>query len=626
MTLIHSKNIDAVSRARRAPRPVASTGPGTDLRRIASAVQWALTRGRLPCGLAIAAAAFSSPAGAQSVDTSSVWNGATFIDSWGLPDTATYGQTITATNKQNQLSNFGFQLNAQGGGTPQYQAFVYQWDGGSNRITGSALYTSGVMTAPGGSAFVPVSFDVGKLSLTPNQQYVLFLTTSSVAQGGSSSYNWGSVVNTAYTGGQFVYQNNGAVFANLSSVAWSTIAQDLVFIATFIPVGEFVPVSNDITHGVATVLDQLVADPAIGAEMAAALDTLSGLSDEERAVAMNRLTPLANNALAKLGAGALEAGLSTVTGRLEGLRNAGALAWAPVEEKTTLAAVGPTGGLLEQNELRHGLWGKLFAANANQDAMDGFAGYEATTQGLTLGADTRLEQGTVVGGAFTYATTNIDQEDFMRGSGNDLQSYQATAYASHDFGAWYMEGMLAYARQNYESHRDTQVSGVAKADFDGDLYAARVVAGYPRALGEKLVVTPFASLEYSHMTQDGYEESGAGPLDLRVGRTTADRIRSGLGVRLIGEYEVSGKRLRPSVHVQWLHDFRNDGIATTANFIGGGAAFTTPGQEIAADSANVGLGLLFAVAKNAAVSVHYDFEGSDGFQSHTGQLVAQFWF
>ena len=39
-----------------------------------------------------------------------------------------------------------------------------------------------------------------------------------------------------------------------------------------------------------------------------------------------------------------------------------------------------------------------------------------------------------------------------------------------------------------------------------------------------------------------------------------------------------------------------------------------------------GVSLLFAVAKNAAVSVHYDFEGSDGFQSHTGQLVAQFWF
>ena len=128
----------------------------------------------------------------------------------------------------------------------------------------------------------------------------------------------------------------------------------------------------------------------------------------------------------------------------------------------------------------------------------------------------------------------------------------------------------------------------------------------------------------------------AGPGRIEVTQKN-NYVSKGLSPGLTYGDAVAIRRRFPELHMvsptisSWgtrmrLDDFKNDGIATTANFLGGGAAFTTPGHEIADDSANVGISLLFAVAKNAAVSVHYDFEGSDGFQSHTGQLVAQFWF
>jgi len=178
----------------------------------------------------VALLALSAPASAQIIDTNPQWNGITFISSWGVPNTATSGQTITPTGAQTRLSSFTFQLNQQSGTAPQYQAFVYQWDATNQRITGSALFASSVFTAPSGATFTPVTINTGNVVLTPGQQYVLFLTTSTITGQPPGSYRYGALTNnTAYGGGQFVFQNNGTTFNQLSANPWSSIAEDLAF-------------------------------------------------------------------------------------------------------------------------------------------------------------------------------------------------------------------------------------------------------------------------------------------------------------------------------------------------------------------------------------------------------------
>ena len=118
----------------------------------------------------------------------------------------------------------------------QYQAFVYQWDSINSRITGTALYSSGVVTAPSAATFTPVTFNTGSVLLTPGQQYVLFLSTSNQQPQANGTYKYGYLPNnTAYPGGQFVFQNNGANFGDLSATPWTIFTQDLAFMATFNP-------------------------------------------------------------------------------------------------------------------------------------------------------------------------------------------------------------------------------------------------------------------------------------------------------------------------------------------------------------------------------------------------------
>src|SRR2546423_7731695 len=137
--------------------------------------------------------ALSVPASAQNIDTFSQWNGSSFISSYGVPNTATYGQTFTPTGSQTRLNGFTVEVGFASAGIAS-QAFVYQWDSVNSRIIGPALFSSGTINVAAGAGFTAVSVNTSGVTLTPGQQYVVFLSTSNL-QGGApnSSSRWGAL-------------------------------------------------------------------------------------------------------------------------------------------------------------------------------------------------------------------------------------------------------------------------------------------------------------------------------------------------------------------------------------------------------------------------------------------------
>lgn len=169
--------------------------------------------------------AFAASAQAQ-INTIPGWNGSSFISSFGVTDTATYGETVTVAAGATALNSFSFEIGSCGANVT-LRASVYAWDG--TKATGSSLYQSAPMTVTNSSSYQLVTFNVGGITLTPGT-YVLFASTSQDQTGApSSACRWGSVANTAYAGGQFVFLNNGPNPAQWTSSAWSTIASDLAF-------------------------------------------------------------------------------------------------------------------------------------------------------------------------------------------------------------------------------------------------------------------------------------------------------------------------------------------------------------------------------------------------------------
>ena len=375
------------------------------------------------------------------------------------------------------------------------------------------------------------------------------------------------------------------------------------------------------------VLSATATDPG----MIAAIDTLNAMGASEQATALRRIAPDTGRAVRVAANQTVNGALDSVAVRLEGVRQQGFVVGL-VDElnkgKLKVASSGDMAGLLDADgSKKRSVWMKGFGAHDNQDQHAGYAGYDSTTWGMTFGTDTLLDNDWVVGAALTYARTGVSMNDFRSGDSTDINVYQATAYASRNFGPWYLDGMAAYARQQYGSSRNTTVSGVANADFSGDQMAVRVNAGWPFALNDSTTLTPMAGLEWNRLTQNGYTETGAGALSLTVQDASASRVRSLLGVSVSTRTELAnGVKLTPSAHLNWRHDLRNDGLNSTASFTGGGAAFVAPGQDLASNTYNLGAALVFRKSRAFTFTLQLDGEVASGYSAVAGQAVGQWLF
>lgn len=311
---------------------------------------------------------------------------------------------------------------------------------------------------------------------------------------------------------------------------------------------------------------------------------------------------------------------TSIGSRIDNLRDADLIAYAPASLKSMQANHrGVASGIVATKEIKHGAWVKAIGNTTRQDMRNGFDGYKSRSAGFTAGADTRLDNDMIVGGAFTYIDTDVNSRDTATGSGSDIQSYQTTGYLSRDYGTWHLDALLAYTKQQNKTQRLA-----ATGKFDGDVFSSRVTAGKRMAVANsKMVVTPFVSLQYDHLKLDGYTENGPGALT--VNRTTASRLTSGLGARLVTEATVAGRQVKPSLTAQWLHEFKQEGLSTSGT-VGGGGAFVSQGQKAVKNMLGLGSSVMVPVGRNAAVSVGYNYEGASKYQSHGYELVYQYWF
>lgn len=107
------------------------------------------------------------------------------------------------------------------------RAEVYAWNG--SEATGNALYESAPKTISfKDSAFHKETFAPG-VSVTPDTEYVLFLSTDKDYSECSGQYflDWGAVAaRKTQREGDFVYQNNAGDYANWTKNAWNHYGYD----------------------------------------------------------------------------------------------------------------------------------------------------------------------------------------------------------------------------------------------------------------------------------------------------------------------------------------------------------------------------------------------------------------
>lgn len=171
---------------------------------------------------------------AETISTLDQWDGSidSTVSPFGNPDTATYGQTISTGNLAQVLQSFTFNLTAL---DAAFTVEVGTWTG--SRV-GEVIYRSDPFNFTASSEFTAITASPD-VTLNANSQYVLYFTTSGIVGNTAGTNAWGFTADSAYTGGTFVYLNNGNDREQLTTAAWNTtLGGDLAFSATLAPVPE----------------------------------------------------------------------------------------------------------------------------------------------------------------------------------------------------------------------------------------------------------------------------------------------------------------------------------------------------------------------------------------------------
>lgn len=374
-------------------------------------------------------------------------------------------------------------------------------------------------------------------------------------------------------------------------------------------VGATVAGASDLgfTGNQATTLNALLASNSVAA---AAVQNYSRVSDIAKAT--EELRPEINGANIQASLGITERVFGLVDSHLSDTH------LAEITGKTGISTGEQTNGV--------GVWLEGIGMKSNQDRRESVDGYNTNAYGFALGVDKSLDHDIRAGAALSYANSTIKADGVNLGNHTDIDTYQATIYGSKLMGIWYLNGTLGLGLHQYDTKRQV-IGNTVSGSHDAWQYSAKLDAGYPLKLGSA-TFTPIGSLAYSHLSQDGFSESGVGALN--VASNNVDSFKTGLGAKAMIPLSTSGgfntALLGKAI---WSHEFSDVQQDTTANFVGGNTSFTTNGVSVARDGLNLGASLVLTHTDKDVVqnlSISYDADVKDQYLSHTARLQARFDF
>ncbi|WP_037449099.1 autotransporter outer membrane beta-barrel domain-containing protein [Skermanella stibiiresistens] len=279
------------------------------------------------------------------------------------------------------------------------------------------------------------------------------------------------------------------------------------------------------------------------------------------------------------------------------------------------------------------MWALPYLSTFTQDLKDGVSGYKADTRGLTVGADTVVADNLRVGLALGYATTDIDGKNQSVGDKSEVDSYQATLYASYNPAPFYVDAQLGYGFSNNDQTRRFSVtqpsSGFSSienltADYDSSSYRARITGGMTKTFSG-VELTPSLFLQYAYSETDSYKETGSNGAAMNSSDTTS--VQGGIGLRIAYPVAIDGGRLIPELRVGFTREFNDDAPSTGFSLVNlPELSSTITGAKPSQNIYNVGLGLTFLSNDKLSISGNYDYQGTDSSDGHVGYVRLRYKF
>jgi fibronectin-binding autotransporter adhesin len=337
------------------------------------------------------------------------------------------------------------------------------------------------------------------------------------------------------------------------------------------------------------------------------------------------IAPTADTAFTALGTAALEGAQqsnSLLLGHLANPQSGGNIesgaASPPATQATQLAF---NGGAEQLSQVVAALpaamsqLGGWFRGLGEFDHLSGSAsmpGFTTQAGGFLAGIDRPVADHLIAGIAAGYGHTDLSQGDGERGK---IDTPRLALYGSDDLGAWALDGTIGYGYDRIAATRAIAALGAtAISNHDGHEANAALQAR-TRLIAGGIAVTPAAGLQYTHLFETAFTESGASGFDLSVAKRNSDSLRPFLGVSAEESFTTAnGTMLTPEADLAYSHELFNTPPSLVA--VGGGS-FSVDGLTPSRDALTLGGSV------SAAMNDRLDLYAAYHATLPTGNLLAQ---
>lgn len=335
-------------------------------------------------------------------------------------------------------------------------------------------------------------------------------------------------------------------------------------------------------------------------------------TDVDLSIDPTTVAPTNDAAFTALGTAALmgaQQANATLLGHLAGLANGSETihtAFAATAPTTlamgggaeSLAGVLPT---LPEAVEKQGGWFRGIGDFARLDGNAAAPGFHTQAGGFLAGIDRPLGDNLTAGIAGGYTRTNVTVSD---GESGTLDTPRLMLYGSYRCGRWGFDATAGYAYDRIDAARPISSLGeTASSAHDGHEATGALQARTRYVLGGVTFV-PAVGLDYVHLFETAFAESGAPGFDLAVSSRNADSLRPFLGASAAKAFTTAGGTvLVPEADLGYSHELLNTAPASLVQV--GGGSFAVAGIVPSRDTLTLGGGLTATMSDRLALYADY---------------------
>jgi hypothetical protein len=210
----------------------------------------------------------------------------------------------------------------------------------------------------------------------------------------------------------------------------------------------------------------------------------------------------------------------------------------------------------------------------------------------SFGYDTTYGKNLVAGFGRDHAEVTTTSE-LIDGDGV-VSGFKHFAYGSYLQDEIYMDVAFFYGNEAYNHERDITIGtleGSTASEHASESFSYYIETGKLLTSGSS-ILQPFCSLEYIYFKEEGFTESGGGPLALKIEDKERDMLISNLGISAAKMWAVNQWTMIPEISLAWRYYFEPADYSSTASFVSApGEHFVIDGKEDSTHALAIGASL-----------------------------------